>query len=73
LPKEQTTYGLDVITSDKERLQGLIIRDSNYLKNTMELFDKLGKNVGNVTFNLKEVKKVEIQTMEIMEELPNCE
>lgn len=73
MPKEQTTYGLDVITSDKERLQGLIIRDSNYLKNTMELFDKLGKNVGNVTFNLKEVKKVEIQTMEIMEELPNCE
>jgi hypothetical protein len=52
-------------------LQGLIIRDPNYSKNTVELFDRLGKNVGNVTFILKEVKKIEIQTMELMEELPN--
>lgn len=72
LPCEKKAYGLEVITSDKERLQGLIIKDTNS-KQVLEVFNKNGQRVGRANYTLKEIRKIEIQTMEIMQRFPTAD
>jgi hypothetical protein len=62
LPKEAKAYGLEIITADKERLQGLILKDSNHNKNSLEIYNRKGVKVGKANYMLKEIKKIEIQT-----------
>lgn len=70
LPKEKKAYGIEITTEDKEKLQGLILKDANHTKSSLEIYNRKGFKVGKVNYSLKEIKKIEIQTLEIMEMQP---
>ena len=58
LPTDKKAFGLEIITEEKERLQGLIIRDQNSSKNKVEIFNQQGEPVGNAVFAMKLMKKI---------------
>lgn len=53
LPNDSKAFGVEIYTAYKQKLQGLIIKDSNYNKNCIELYNSQGKKVGNMTYSLK--------------------
>lgn len=57
LPKDKKAYGIEILTADKEKLQGLIIKEGN-TKPTIEIFNRAGKKAGKINYSLKEVKKI---------------
>lgn len=71
LPKDSKAFGVEMYTHNRQKLQGLILKDGNYNKNCVELYNSQGKKVGNMIYNLKELKKIEIQTLEMV--MPNNE
>lgn len=57
LPKDKKAYGLEVITTDKERLQGIIIKDGN-AKHAVDIYNKSGQRVGRGSYTIKEIHKI---------------
>lgn len=70
LPREKKAYGIEITTEDKEKLQGLILKDAHHAKSSLEIYNRKGLKVGKVNYSLKEIKKIEVQTLEIMEMQP---
>ena len=62
LPSDKKAYGIEITTEDKEKLQGLILKD-HHAKSSLEIYNKKGLKVGKVNYSLKEIKKIEIQTL----------
>jgi hypothetical protein len=43
---------MEIVTADKERLQGLIIKDTNS-KHAMDIYNRNGQRVGRANYTLK--------------------